>query len=304
MDRLTSMDVFAKIVASGSFAGAARRAQLSPTVVSKHIQSLEKWLGVRLFNRSTRRIALTEAGEAFLERCTRILSEIDAATGAAGELQTTLRGKLRVSAPGAFGSLQVAPAIVDYMAQNPDINVQLDLNDRYVDILGEGYDLAVIVGHLPDSTLTARRLAPIRFVTCAAPSYLERRGTPQHPSDLRHHDCLQYTGFLWTPHEWRFLTPDGEPLVVQLQPRLASATMALRNAVVRGAGIMQGPVYTVAEDLAAGRLVPVLNDYTVPEFSVYAVHAQGRHPSAKLRSFIDLLSARFKPKPPWDLVPA
>jgi DNA-binding transcriptional LysR family regulator len=300
MDRLTSMDVFAKVVAGGSFSGAARQARLSPAVVSKHIQALENWLGVRLLNRSTRRVALTEAGEAFHARCMRILAEINDATGAAGELQTTARGRLRVSAPGLFGIQQVTPAIVDYMAGNPEVTVALDLNDRYVDILGEGYDLAVIVGHLPDSTLTARRLAPVRFVTCASPDYLARCGVPQHPEDLRRHACLQYTGFLWTMHEWRFVAPDGVPIVVQVPVQFASATAALRVAVLQGAGVLQCPTYAVGEDLEAGRLVPILTEYLIPEFSAYAVHAQGQHVPAKLRGFIDLLAARLGPNPSWD----
>jgi DNA-binding transcriptional LysR family regulator len=195
---------------------------------------------------------------------------------------------------------QVTPAVVAFMAEHPDVSVQLDLNDRYVDVLGEGYDLAVIVGHLPDSTLTARRLAPIRFVTCAAPSYLARRGIPQHPSELRHHDCLQYTGFLWTPNEWRFAAASGDPVSIQLLPRFASTTLALRTAVIQGAGVLQCPTYAVGDDLAAGRLVPILTEFPIPEFNAYAVHAQGRHHSAKLRSFIDLLAARFGPNPPWD----
>jgi DNA-binding transcriptional LysR family regulator len=300
MDRLTGMDVFSKIVANGSFAGAARQTHLSATVVSKHVQALESWLGVRLLNRSTRRVALTEAGEAFYARCTRILSEIDEATGVAGELQTTLSGRLRISAPGSFGIQQITPAVVDFMAQNPEISVRLDLNDRYVDVLGEGYDLAIIVGHLPDSTLMARRLAPVRFVTCAAPSYLQRRGIPHHPSDLRKHDCLQYTGFLWTQNEWRFMASDGDPVATQVFPRFASATTALRTAVLQGAGILQCPTYAVGDDLEAGRLVPILIEFKAPELIAYAVHAQGRHLTAKLRSFIELLCARFGPNPPWD----
>jgi DNA-binding transcriptional LysR family regulator len=300
MDRLTSMEVFARIVTSGSFAGAARQAQLSPTVVSKHVQSLERWLGAKLLNRSTRRVALTEAGEAFYERCMRILADVGDAAGLAGELQTTLRGRLRISAPGLFGVEQVTPAIVAFMAEHPKVSIRLDFNDRYVDLLGEGYDLAVIVGHLPDSSLTARRLAPIRFVTCAAPAYLARRGIPQHPSDIQSHECLQYTGFLWSQNEWRFVAPNGEPVNIHISPRFASATLALRAAVLRGAGILQCPTYAVGDDLAAGRLVPVLTDFSIPELSAYAVHAQGRHRSAKLRSFIDLLVANFGPNPPWD----
>jgi DNA-binding transcriptional LysR family regulator len=300
MDRLTSMEVFARIVSSGSFAGAARQAQLSPTVVSKHVQALERWLGVKLLNRSTRRVALTEAGEAFYERCMRILADVGDAAGLAGELQTTLRGRLRISAPGLFAVEQVTPAVVAFMVEHPDVSIRLDINDRYVDVLGEGYDLAVIVGHLPDSSLTARRLAPIRFVTCAAPAYLARHGLPQHPSELERHDCLQYTGFLWSQNEWRFVASDGEPVNTHISPRFASATLALRAAVLQGAGVLQCPTYAVGDDLAAGRLVPVLTGFSIPELSVYAVHAQGRHRSAKLRSFIDLLAARFGPNPPWD----
>ena len=297
MDRLTSMDVFAKVVAGGSFSGAARQARLSPAVVSKHIQALENWLGVRLLNRSTRRLALTEAGEAFHARCMRILAEIDDATGAAGELQTAPRGRLRVSAPGFFGVQKVTPAIVEYMSQNPDVTVVLDLNDRYVDVLGEGYDLAIIIGHLPDSTLTVRRLAPVRFVTCASQEYLARRGVPEHPEDLRRHDCLQYTGFHWSTHEWRFVAPDGTALAIQVPAQFASATAALRAAALLGAGVLQCPIYAVGDDLDAGRLVPILTEYLVPEFSAYAVHAQGQHVPAKLRGFIDLLAARFGQNP-------
>jgi len=300
MDRLTSMTVFAKIVEKGSFVAAARQARLSPTAVSKHVQALESWLGVRLLNRSTRRIALTEAGEAFYTRCTRILAEIDEASGQAGVLQTTLRGRLRVSAPGSFGIQHVTPAIVDFMATQPAIAIQLDLNDRYVDVLGEGYDLAIIVGHLPDSALTARRLAPVRLVTCAARSYLKRRGTPRRPEELRHHDCLQYTGFLWAANEWHFRGPDGADIAAAVSVRFASSTEALRAAGLRGAGILQCPLYAVNADIKARRLVPLLTNYSVPEFNVYAVHAQSRHPSAKLRAFIDFLARRFGPKPPWE----
>ncbi|MCK9913426.1 LysR family transcriptional regulator [Microbacteriaceae bacterium K1510] len=294
------MTVFAKVVEKGSFVAAARQTRLSPTAVSKHVQALENWLGVRLLNRSTRRIALTEAGEAFHARCTRILAEIDEASDLAGVLQTTLRGRLRVSAPGSFGIQHITPAIVDFMAAQPAIAVQLDLNDRYVDVLGEGYDLAIIVGHLPDSALTARRLAPARFVTCAARSYLKRRGTPRRPEELRNHDCLQYTGFLWAAHEWHFSGPDGADIAAPVSVRFASSTEALRAAVLRGAGILQCPLYAVSADIKAGRLVSLLTSYSVPEFNVYAIHAQGRHPSAKLRAFIDFLARRFGPKPPWD----
>jgi DNA-binding transcriptional LysR family regulator len=298
MDRLTSMTVFAKVVEKGSFVAAARQARLSPTAASKHVQALEAWLGVRLLNRSTRRIALTEAGEAFHARCTRILAEIEEASGLAGVLQTTLRGRLRVSAPGAFGIQHMTPAIADFLAGQPGIAVQLDLNDRYVDVLGEGYDLAIIVGHLPDSALTARRLAPVRFVTCAAPGYLKRRGTPRHPDELRNHDCLQYTGFLWSAKEWRFTAPGGSDVIVPVSPRFASSTEALRAAALHGVGILQCPIYAVSADIKVGRLVPILSEYSVPEFSVYAVHAQGRRPSAKVRAFVDFLAAHFGPKSP------
>jgi len=293
MDRLTSMDVFASIVANGSFAGAARQAQVSPTVVSKHVQALENWLGVKLLNRSTRRVALTEAGEAFYERCKRILSDVEDAAGMAGELQTTLRGRLRVSAPGLFGVELVTPAAVVFMAEHPDVSIRLDINDRYVDVLGEGYDLAVIVGQLPDSSLTARRLAPIRFATCAAPSYLARRGIPEHPSELAHHDCLQYTGFLWSQNEWRFVAPSGDPVSIQISPRFASATLALRTAVIQGAGIFQCPTYAVGDDLAAGRLVDVMPDYRGAPAELYAVFAPGKPVSPRIRLFVDCLAKAF-----------
>jgi DNA-binding transcriptional LysR family regulator len=296
MDRLTSIEVFAKVVANRSFAGAARQANLSSTAVSRHVQELESWLGARLLNRSTRTLSLTESGEAFHARCTRILSEIDDAKDFAGALQTNLRGRLRVSAPGALGIQHVTPAIVDFMASNPHVSVHLDLNDRHVDVLGEGYDLALIVGDSPDAALTARRLASVHFVTCAAPDYLRRRGAPRTPDDLRNHDCLQYSGFLWPQKAWRFTARNGDAVVVELSPRFVSATAALLKAVLKGAGVLQCPSYAIADELKSGSLVPVLTEYRVPELAVFALHAQGRQVSTKLRNFIDLLASRFGPE--------
>jgi len=300
MDRLTSIDVFAKVVANRSFAGAARQANLSSTAVSRHVQGLEDWLGARLLNRSTRRLSLTESGEEFYARCTRILSEIDDARGAAGALQAGLRGRLRISAPGALAIQLVTPAIVEFMTTNPNVSVQLDLNDRHVDVLGEGYDLAIIVGDTPDSALTSRRLAAVRFVTCASPDYLQRKGIPRSPADLRNHDCLQYSGFLWPQKEWRFTARNGDTIVVDISARFVSATAALLKAVLQGAGVLQCPSYAVADELKLGSLVPILTEYQVPELSVYALHAQGQQVSTKLRSFIDLLAARFGPEPARD----
>jgi len=300
MDRLTSMSVFVRIVAHGSFAGAARELRLSPAGVSKHVLALEQSLGVRLLNRTTRRISLTEVGAGVHERYVRILEEIDEVENCAGALQTTPRGMLRIVSSVSFGISHLPALIADYLTLYPDVSIDLVLNDRIVDLIEEGFDLAVRVGHLADSSLIARRLAPVRFVLCTSPQYLTQHEPPERPSDLQRHDCVIYT--LREAHgDWRFRGPDGDEEVVSISGRLrANNGNILRKAVLRGRGIGLAPTFLVGKDITAGRLVPLLPRYTPVESDLAVVFPHRRQLSAKVRSFVDFLTAQFVAEPEWD----
>ncbi|MBR0671615.1 LysR family transcriptional regulator [Neoroseomonas soli] len=299
MDRLAAMEAFVKVVERGGFTAASDDLRLSRAMVSKHIQDLEAHLGARLLNRTTRRVSLTEVGRLYYDRSVQLLADLAEAEGVVGALQTTPRGRLRVNAPVSFGALHLAPAIVDFMKAQPDVTVELTLNDRVVDLVEEGYDLAVRIARLADSSLIARRLAPSRTVVCASPAYLEQRGWPGQPADLVHHDCLLYS-YDVGGDEWHLDGPDGT-VAIRVRGRLqANNGDALRAAALRGAGLVAMPSFIVGADLAAGRLVPVLPGYRAPELVIHAVYAPGRHLSAKVRSFIDFLVPRFGEWPEWD----
>ena len=300
MDRLTSMSVFVKVVAHHSFAVAARDLGLSRAGVSKHVLALEQSLGARLLNRNTRRLSLTEVGTVVYERYTRLLEEIDEVERYAGALHINPRGVLRITAPVPFGISHLAPVIVDYMARYPDVSIDMDLNERTVDLIEEGFDVAVRIGHLADSTLIARRIAPIRFAICAAPAYLDRRGVPQQPADLAGHDCLEFT-YRQTGNEWHFFGPGGRLETVRVSFRLkANNPQILHAAALSGAGIEFNPTFVVGADIAAGRLVRLLPGYTPVETDLSVVFPPGRQLSAKVRSFVDFLIARFAGEPEWD----
>jgi DNA-binding transcriptional LysR family regulator len=300
MDRLTAIEVFVKVVESHSFAAAARQLGLSPAMASKHIQALEERLGARLLNRTTRRLSLTEVGRGYYERSRQVLTDLEEADRAAGNLQRTPRGRLKVNAPFSFGIRHVGPAVAAYLGTYPEVTIDLDLNDRYVDILAEGVDLALRIGRLPDSSLIARRLAPIRLVAFAAPDYLARHGTPRTPADLAAHNCLLYT-YAATADEWRFIGPEGKDAVVRVTGRLsANNGDVLLAAAMGGLGIGLGPTFIAGEHVQAGRLATLLPGYAPPEVALYAVYPPGRHLSAKLRSFVEFLAARYGEEPEWD----
>jgi DNA-binding transcriptional LysR family regulator len=300
VDRLTSMSVFVRVVARHSFAVAARELRLSRAGVSKHVLALEQSLGVRLLNRNTRRLSLTEVGTVVHERYARILEEIDEVEASAGALQMTPRGVLRVASSVSFGIAHLAAAIADYLAKYPEVSIDLVLNDRTIDPIEEGFDVAVRVGHLADSSLIARRIAPIRFALCTSPEYLARCGAPNHPSDLQHHDCVVYI-FREGHGEWRFIGPDGAQETVHISGRLrANNGNFLRVAVLKGQGIGLAPTFVVGEDLAAGRLLRLLPDYAPVEEDLAAVYPHRRQLSAKVRSFVDFLAERFAGEPEWD----
>jgi len=291
MDRLTSMTVFTKVVENTGFSAAGRRLNMSATMVSNHIQSLEEHLGVRLLNRTTRKLSLTEAGRAYYERCSQILAEIAEADEAVGELQSTPRGVLRLNIAQALQPV-IGRTIAEYVARYPEASVDMTMTDRMVDLVEEGFDLAVRIPPVAAANLIVRRLTSFRLVLCGAPAYLARHGTPAVPSDLAAHNCLNYQYHPFG-QDWRFTSGSGEVTVRISGNFRCNSAVALCAAAVRGQGLLLVPRFLVAEDLRAGRLVSLLSDLLPIEFGVEALYPHRRHLSAKVRAFIDLLTRHF-----------
>src|SRR6202451_695075 len=290
------MAVFAKGVETSSFAAAARHFDISPAMVSKHIRTLEERLAVRLLNRTTRRVSATEVGQAYYERCLRILSEVEDAERAAGDLQAAPRGLLRVTSSVAFGAHQLAPAIADYLVFYPDVSVDLRLEHDYVDLLEERIDVAIRHGRLSDSSLIARKLCAVEMVLCASPDYLATNGTPQRPRDLVKNNCLISPNA--APGTWTFTDPNGKADAVRISGRiLANSGDALLTFALKDTGIVLAPDYLVADALSAGRLIRLLPEYKTPSTPVYAVYPHSNFLSAKTKTFIDFLAARFAQLP-------
>ena len=301
MDKLTSIQAFTKVVQLGGFAAAARELRLSRSAVSKYVMELEEDLGVQLLSRTTRNVAPTENGQSYYERCVTILTDLEEADLAVTRLQAEPRGLLRVNAPMSFGTLHLGRAIADFMQRYPDLQVQLVLSDQQVDPVQEGFDVTIRIADLPASSLIARKIAPAVRVVCAAPSYLERRGTPKHPSELRDHDCLAY-GHLATGNQWKLTGPDGEHWIRIRWTLCTNNAEVLREAAVRGRGIVLLPTFIAGADLQQGSLRSILVDYKAPEISLYAIYPETRHLFVKVRVFIDFLIERFGGRPYWDLV--
>ena len=299
-EHLSAMAVFARVVEEGSFSHAARGLGLSKSAVSKQVGRLEDRLGVRLLNRTTRQLSLTEAGTAFYEHCRQLVADAEAAESAVTHLAAAPRGTLRVNAPMSFGQLHVAPALPDFLAAYPELSVEMHLSDRTVDLIEEGFDLAIRIGQLRDSSLIARRLAPMHRVVCAAPAYLDARGRPSHPRDLQNHECLIYS-YLSSGREWRFQGAEGE-LRVAVHGRLeVNNGDALLAAARQGFGVVMLPTFLAAGDLKAGRLEPILQDWCEAEAgAIHAVFPASRNLSPKVRVFVDFLAHRFAGPPDWD----
>jgi DNA-binding transcriptional LysR family regulator len=300
LDRVTSMQVFLRVATLGSFSAAARALNLSQTMVTKHVAALEDRLGAKLLHRSTRKLVLTEGGRTYLVACERILAEIDEAEASASLDRIEPRGTLRLNVPLTFGFRHIAPAIPEFNRLHPAVSIDLGLADRFVDLIEEGWDLAIRIGRLKDSSLVARRLAPCRTVVCAAPSYLKEHGTPQSLEDLARHNCLGYTlPSAVGANRWTFGS-DGE-IVVPVQGNLrANNGDALLSAAVAGQGLIYQPTFIVGDSLRQGALVPVLGGYPTNEFGIHAVLPSGRQAPAKVRTFVEFLARRFAPEPDWD----
>jgi DNA-binding transcriptional LysR family regulator len=301
MDRLDVIATFIKVAELASFTAAAGALNISRTVASDRVMQLEARLGVKLLNRTTRRVSLTEAGLAYLERARLALATLEAAEEEASTLSARPRGVLRVNAPVTFGARHVAPAVASFLAAHPELGVELTLADRRVNLLEEQVDVAVRIGRLEDSSLMARRLAPCRSIVCAAPAYIAARGMPVHPADLAKHDCLSYA-YAADGDLWRF-EREGQQETVRVGSRIWSNNgEALAYAAIAGLGIALKPTFIVGEALRDGRLVPVLPGWTVPPLGVHAVWPPNRFLPFKTRAFIDHLAGCFGPDPYWDRI--
>jgi DNA-binding transcriptional LysR family regulator len=299
MDRLTSLAAFVRTVELGSQTAAAVELGLSRTMLGRHLQALEQRLGLRLINRTTRKQSLTEAGMAFFARCSAGLHELEAAERSVSSLHTEPRGTLRLNAPMSFGARHVAAAVAAYAERHPHVRVEMVLNDRLVDLVEEGYDLAIRIGRLSDSSLIARRLAPCRIVLCASPRYLERHGVPQRPADLARHNCLLYS-YSADRNRWSFGTGTAAETVEISGNLVANNGDAVVAAALAGQGIALQPTFIVGDALRAGALVRLLPDHEVPGLDIHAVYPHPRNLSPKVRSFVDSLVERYGSRPSWD----
>lgn len=297
MDKLRSMEIFVSVVDRGSFTAAAEAFGISSVMVGKHIRSLEERLGAALLARTTRRQSLTEIGRQYVDQCRAILSQISAAESGAEAMRTAPRGKLKITAPVSFGSEWVSPAMTEYLALHPEVSLELNLNDRMVDLVEEGYDAAIRIGVLEDSGLVARALRPYGMVICAAPAYLARVGTPRTPEDLAQHECLDF--MQWTHQvRWRLKNQPGASKVRESRFR-SNNGQALRIAALHGFGIVMQAEILLAQDIAAGRLVPVLQDYVPAARPMHLVYSRDRQPTPKLTTFIAFMLDRFSPAAPF-----
>lgn len=299
MDPLDGIAAFACVADNGSFTAAARRLKISKSAISAHVQRLERRLGVRLLNRTTRRLSLTEAGAAYYRHCARILVEAEAAEQVASALQREPRGTLRISAPDSFGWMHVAPAVPAFLKRFPELAIDISSSAAHVKLVDEGLDLAIRIGVLEDSPLVVRKLAPSRLVLCASPAYLKQHGTPRVPADLAKHNCLGVSVLAWGD-QWRFIGKGSEiRIAVQGRFRSNNAEM-LRTVALENVGIAMVPSWAVADALRSGTLKRVLPAWDLPASTIYAVYPGNRLMSMKVKAFVDHLARCFGHTPYWD----
>ncbi|MBU0914949.1 LysR family transcriptional regulator [Aquabacterium parvum] len=296
MDRLHLMTVYVAVAEEEGFAAAARRLAMSPPAVTRAISALEDRLGVKLLQRTTRHVRVTEAGERYLDDARRVIAAADEADEAAVGINAQPRGHMTVTAPVLFGRMYVMPGIVDYLRQHPETSVSALFLDRVVNMLEEGVDVGIRIGELSDSSYRALRVGHVRRVICAAPSYLKRHGIPQTPHELKQHQVIVASS-LSQNIEWRFVD-QGEPLSVRIKPRLTvSSNDGAIEAASLGLGVTRLMSYQVAPLLAAGKLKVVLSEFESPRVPIHIIHREGRHASAKMRAFIDLMAERLRAEP-------
>lgn len=301
MENLTDIAVFVRVVKAGSFTAAAEELGLSRSVISKYITRLEQRFAVRLLNRTTRRLSLTEAGNCFFEKSQSALTQLEDAEGEILAMQGKPSGLLRISAPSSFGVLHLAPLLPQFQRDCPGLKIDLSIEDKQIDLVDAGIDLAIRIADLPDSSLVARRIAICKYVVCASPNYFKNNGTPVTPEDLERHNCLSFQ-FWDTPNRWHFLSNDDQFRSVKIRGEVVSNnSLALRQILLVGGGITMAPTFLVGDDIANGRLIQVLDKYQCKSISIYAVYPHRKYLAAKVRAFINFLSDHIQPDTPyWD----
>ena len=293
MDRIDLMRTYLAVAETGSFTAAAERLGMTTQLASKYVRALEDDLGSQLFNRSTRRVSLTPTGAAYFDRCARIVGDFEELRADVRQDHRAPRGALRITAPHCFGGKYLVDALADFATDYPDITIHLDMTDRYVDMLEDGIDVAIRIGSLEDSSMIARRIGSVPVVLCASPAYLASAPPLEEPSDLDRHACIVDTNFR-AQNRWSFLI-DGQPKTLTVSGRFhVNNASGARTLALRDQGVFLTPGYMVSDDIEAGRLVPVLQDYAVSQMAVSAVYLENRHLSAKIRSFVDFMGDRFR----------
>lgn len=300
MDRFENMSHFVRVVEAGGISAAADRLGVVKSAVSRRLKELEAHLGVELFHRTTRRMNLTDTGRAFYHQSVRILDDLHEAELATSQAHATVQGSLKLALPFSFGLNHIAPALNDFLDQHPQIEFDLDFNDRQVDLIQEGFDLAIRIARLPDSSLIARRIAPIRQVLCASPSYIHEHGKPLQPDDIRQHQCLTYS-LLQNPFTWLFTDTAQEQHQVTVRSVMkASSGDYLKQAAINGYGLAYLPTFIAYEAIDNGELTPLMTNYQPMKIDAYAIYPQTRHLSQRVRMLVEFLVQRFSGTPYWD----
>ncbi|HCM04470.1 MAG TPA: LysR family transcriptional regulator [Oceanospirillales bacterium] len=293
---LNEMAIFVRVVESGSFTGAAKALGLPKSTVSRKITQLEERLGVRLIQRTTRSLSLTDTGTAYHAHCARILCEIEEANTAVTQMQNTPTGTLRITAPVLFGSTVLSGLIAEYMDLHPQVNIELVLSDQIIDLVQEGIDVAFRVGQLEDSSLIGRYLGDVKAMVCASPDYIAKFGKPNHPDEISDHQVLSSSGW----NQWALKGPEEQEINVNIKPRLkVNDLSSLYTLTLSGAGIAALPVLIAASAIKSKNLVPILCDWPFEAHPIHTLYASNRHLSAKVRSFVDFVIERVRPNPPW-----
>ena len=300
MNKFAEFEAFVAVVEAGSFSTAGERLGVAKSVVSRRVSQLEKRLGSRLLHRTTRRLALTDTGKHFYQRAVQILADLDDAEQTVTDATTELRGVIKLAAPLTFGLMHLSDAITDFLGEHPAIELNLDLNDRNINLVEEGFDMAVRIGEMKDSTLVARRLGTARSVTCASRTYLEKHRQPINPDELHEHTGLQYSNINYK-QQWCYVTPKGKTFYAQPQIRIrANNGEALAIAASAGLGITAGPTFILGRHIQEGSLVTILNEYQQPSVGIHAVYPPGRLIPKRIQAFSDFLAMRFGDLPYWD----
>lgn len=300
MNKFEELQNFTRIVENGSISAAADAQQIAKSAVSRRLSDLEQRLGVELFHRTTRKMHLTDSGRSFYQRALQILEDLQEAELQVSQAHQTLSGSLRIAAPLTFGLMHLGPAINDFQQQHPQVMCDIDFNDRTIDLMQEGFDLAIRIGRLDDSSLIARRLAAITTVTCANPDYLAQHGTPMQPHELIQHHCLSYN-YLDDPNIWQYIDQHQQTLNIRINPYIrANNGDYLMEAAIAGLGIIRQPVFICYKAIEAKQLIPILSDYHTPAFNAYALYPPTRHLSARVRHLVDFLAERYAGTPYWE----